>query len=368
MKKYFIFVVCFCFVQSIFGQMDLPASGNNPRATISEEVGITSITIKYSRPDVKNREGKIYGAGNLVTYGFSSFSFLTNKPTSPWRAGANENTTITFEHDVKVEGQALKAGTYGLHIALEADKATLIFSNQINAWGSFYYEEKDDALRVKVTPVALDKSVEWLKYEFIEHKEKSCTIAMQWEKLSIPFKVDVDVDNIVVATLRDQVKSSKGFNSTNMLQAAQFCLNKNINLEEALGWSNRAITGFGGVKSFVTMRNLATAYEKLNRLPQADSVMVEALTMAAPPQYLAYGRSLITQKRLDKAMDIFTANKAKNGDTFPVNQGLMFGYAAKGDFKNALMAAEKALTQAPEPAKKALEGQIGKLKEGKDVN
>ena len=117
------------------------------------------------------------------------------------------------------------------------------------------------------------------------------------------------------------------------------------------------------------MRNLATNYEKLNRLTQADSVMVEALTMATPPQYLAYGRSLIAQKRMDKAMDVFNANKAKNGDTFPVNQGLMFGYAAKGDFKNALMAAEKAKTQAPnEDAKKALDGQIAKLKDGKDVN
>ena len=369
MKKYLLFAVCLSFCSSIFAQMDVPPSGNNPRAMVSEEVGITSITIKYSRPDVKNREGKIYGVGNLVTYGFSTFSFVTNKPTSPWRAGANENTTITFEHDVKVEGQPIKAGTYGLHIALEVDKATLIFSNQSNAWGSFYYNEKEDALRVTVKPVALDKSVEWLKYEFIEHKENSCTIAMQWEKLSIPFKVDVDVTNIVLATLRDQVKSQKGFNSSNMLQAAQYSINNNGNLEEALGWSQRAITGFGGSKSYATLRNLATNYEKLNRLTQADSVMVEALTMAGPPQYLAYGRSLIAQKRMDKAMEIFNANKTKNGDSFIANQGLMFGYAAKGDFKNAVMSAEKAMSQAPnDGAKKALEGQIAKLKEGKDVN
>jgi Protein of unknown function (DUF2911) len=250
-------LLCFFLFFSVsfsFAQMDVPPSGGNPRATISEEVGITSITIKYSRPDVNKREGKIYGDGNVVPYGFTSNSFITNKNTAPWRAGANENTIITFEHDVKIDGQPLKAGSYGLHMAMAADNAMLIFSTQTEAWGSFYYEEKYDALRVNVKPAVLEKSVEWLKYEFVEHKEKYCVIAMQWEKLSIPFKVEVDVENIVLARLREQVTSQKGFNSNNMLQAAQYCLNKNINLEEALAWSIKAITGFQGQKSFITLR------------------------------------------------------------------------------------------------------------------
>ncbi len=350
-------------------QMDVPPSGGNPRATISEEVGITSITIKYSRPDVNKREGKIYGDGNLVPYGFTTNSFITNKNTAPWRAGANENTVITFEHDVTIEGQPLKAGSYGLHMAMAADNVTLIFSTQTEAWGSFYYEEKYDALRVHVKPVALDKSVEYLKYEFIEHKEKYCVIAMQWEKLSVPFKVEVDVDNIVLARLREQVTSQKGFNSNNMLQAAQYCLNKNINLEEALAWSVRAITGFQGQKSFITLRNLANAYDKLKRTTQADSTMDEALTIATANQYTAYGRQLITQKRTDRAMEILLASQKRYGDVSGVNNGLMSGYSAKGDFKNALKHAEKALTQATgDAARKQLEGYITKLKEGKDIN
>lgn len=352
-----------------FAQMDVPPSGGNPRAMVSEEVGITSITIKYSRPDVNKREGKIYGNGNLVPYGFNSNSFITNKNTAPWRAGANENTTITFEHDVKVEGKNLKAGTYGLHMALAADNATLIFSTQSDAWGSFYYEEKNDALRVDVKPAALDKSVEWLKYEFIEHKEKHCVVAMQWEKLSIPFKVEVDVDNIVIARLREQITSQKGFNSTNMLQAAQYCLNKNINLEEALQWSIRAINGFQGQKSFITLRNLANAYDKLNRTTQADSTMDEALTIATANQYTAYGRQLITAKRVDRAMEIFKASEKRYGDVWGVNNGLMSSYSARGDLKNALKYAEKALAQAPNDAsKKQTEDYIKQLKDGKDIN
>jgi hypothetical protein len=369
MKKSILLIAICLFAHICFAQLDLPASGNNPRATISEEVGITSITIKYSRPDVNKREGKIWGDGNLVTYGFSTSSFITNKNTSPWRAGANENTIITFEHDVKVEGQPIKAGTYSIHMAMGADNVVLIFNTQTEAWGSFYYDEKYDALRLNIKPVALDKSVEYLKYEFIEHKEKSCTVAMQWEKLSIPFKIDVDVDNIVLERLRSELNSRKGFTPALILTATQFCFNKNINLDEALTWSKRAIDGQGGQKTYITLRNLVTAYEKLNRIPGADSTMNEALLIATANQYTAYGRQLITQKRVDKAMDIFKANQKRYGDVFGVNNGLMSGYSAKADFKNAIKFAEKAILQTPnDVAKKQVEGFIIKLKEGKDIN
>ena len=369
MKLSALLIAIFFIANTAVAQLDLPPSGNNPRATISEEVGITSITVKYSRPDVNKREGKIYGDGNVVTYGFSTQNFTTNTNISPWRAGANENTTITFEHDVKVEGQAIKAGTYGLFMAMGADNVTVIFSSKSDAWGSFYYDEKYDALRVNVQPVALDKSVEWLKYEFIEQKEKSCTVAMQWEKLSVPFKIDVDVDNIVLARIREELTSRKGFTPAIILTATQFCFNKNINLEEALQWSKKAIDGIGGQKTYITLRNLATAYEKLNRIPEADSTMNEALLIATANQYTAYGRQLITQKRAGKALEIFKASQKRYGDIFGVNNGLMSGYSAKGDFKNALRFADKAMAQAPnDAAKKTLEGQIIKLKEAKDIN
>ena len=362
MKKTILFIAAFVFVQISFAQMDLPPNGGNPRATITETVGITDISLSYSRPDVNGREGKIWGT--LVTWGFSTQSLITNKNTNPWRAGANENTTITFEHDIKVEGKPLKAGTYGLSMAVWPDSVVIIFSNQTNAWGSFYYEDKNDALRVTVKPVALDKSVEYLKYEFIEQKEKYCVIALQWEKLSIPFKVDVDVDNIVIAKLREDVTGQKGFNQLNMLAAANYCLNKNINLEEALAWAQRA----AGLKSFATLNVLSTAYAKNNKLPQADSAMNEALVFANPNQYMGLGRSMITAKRLDRALEIFNANQKKNGDVYAVNAGFMSYYSSKADFTKALDYANKALVQAPEAQKGNINGFIAKLKEGKDIN
>ena len=366
MKKSLIFICLFIWSLSISAQLTQPDAAGNKKASVSERIGLTLVKIDYDRPAVKGREGKIWGG--LVHYGFKDLQYGTSK-AAPWRAGANENTVITFEHDVTIEGQPLKAGSYGLHMAMAADNVTLIFSTQTEAWGSFYYEEKYDALRVNVKPVTVDRSVEYLKYEFIEHKEKYCVIAMQWEKLSVPFKVDVDVDNIVLARLREQVTSQKGFNSNNMLQAAQYCLNKNINLEEALAWSVRAINGFQGQKSFITLRNLANAYDKLKRTEQADSTMDEALLIATANQYTAYGRQLITQKRADRAMEIFLASQKRYGDVSGVNNGLMSGYSAKGDFKKAILYAEKALAQATnDAAKKQLEGNIAKLKEGKDIN
>ncbi len=370
MKKIiFTGITLCCLFYFTKAQMDLPPSGGNPRATVSEEVGITSITIKYSRPDVNKREGKIFGDGNRVPYGFKDQNFVTGKNDAPWRAGANEATTISFEHDVKVEGKAIKAGTYALFMAMGTDNVTLILSNQAEAWGSFSYDPKEDVLRVDVKPVVLDKSVEWLKYEFIEHGEKHCVIAMQWERISVPFKITVDVDNIVIAKLRKEMTGNKSFIPALELQAAQYCLNRNINLDEALRWSQNAVSGPGGQRTYITLRNLAVAYEKLNRIAEADSIMAEALAVATVNQYTAYGRQLITQKRIDKALEIFKANEKRYGDIFGVNSGLMSGYSAKGDYKKALDYANKALAQAPnEPAKTTMNANITKLKEGKDVN
>lgn len=348
--------------------MDLPGNGGNIRASISEEVGITGITITYSRPGVKGREGKIWGG--VVANGFGAFNFVTGTNTSPWRAGANEATAISFEHDVKVEGKDLEAGTYALFIAMGTDDATLIFSRQTEAWGSFYYKPEDDVLRVNVKPVALDKSVEWLKYEFIEHEEKSCVIAMQWEKLSVPFKVEVDVYNIILARLREQMTGVKGFLSANLLHASMYCFEKGINMEEALGWAERAVTGRPfGQTSFSAYENLAGGYEKLNRPAEADSVMNVGLAVANISEYTAYGRSMIQQNRRDRALDIMLAAREKFGEVYAVNNGLSYAYSAKSSFAEALAYAEKALAQAPgDRAKTTAAANIEKLRAGKDIN
>ncbi len=349
-------------------QMDLPGNGGNIRAAVSEEVGITGITITYSRPRVKGREGEIWGG--VVANGFGAFNFITGTNTSPWRAGANEATVISFEHDVKVEGKDLEAGSYALFIAMGTDDATLIFSRQTEAWGSFYYKPEDDVLRVNVKPVALDKSVEWLKYEFIEHEEENCVIAMQWEKLSVPFKVEVGVYPIILARLREQMTGVKGFLSANLLHASMYCFEKGINMEEALGWAERAVTGRPyGQTSFSAYENLAGGHEKLTRPAEADSVMNVGLAVANIDEFTAYGRSMIKQNRGGRAVEIMLAAREKFGAVYAVNNGLSYAYSATGDFAKALAYAEKALAQAPgDRAKTTIAANIEKLKAGKDIN
>lgn len=363
-------LVTFLFVYlNSHAQLDIPGDGGNVKASVTEVVGITSITVNYSRPAVKGREGKIWGG--IVADDFGTFNFLTSSMSSPWRAGANEATTISFEHDVEVEGQHLKAGTYALFMAMQSDKATLIFSKQVEAWGSFYYKEEDDVLRIEVETSALENSVERLKYEFIEHHENYCILALQWEKRSVPFKIEVDVDDIVLNRIREQLISSKGFVSGNLLQASRYFFLKNSHLEEALSWAKKAVDGKPfGQTSYVTYQNLAMGYEKLNQLEKADSIMTIALRNENNLQrYNSYNRECIKKGRRKRAIEIMTIAKTEFGDVYQVNNGLSYAYSAEGLYDKALEHANIALTQATsEQSKSKVKENIAKLESGTDIN
>lgn len=367
MKKIFLSALSVIVGLAAFSQMDIPPDGGNSTAMVSEDIGITSITIKYHRPGVKGREGKIWG--NVVPYGFNAFNMIAGKPSSPWRAGANEVTTISIEHDVKVEGKDLKAGVYALFMAMGKDTVTIIFSKETEAWGTFFYQPEDDVLRIYVKPVALDKSVERLKYEFIEQQEKSVVITMQWEKVLVPFKVEADVDNIVLNRIKEQLMGSKGFASGNLVQIARYYYAKNSNLEEALGWAQRAVTGLPfGQSNYETARTLAIGYEKLNHFPQADSVMNSILSFSTITQYTSYGRNMISLKRSDRGLEVMLGAQKRFGDVYAVNNGLSYAYSAKADYTKALEFANKALAQAPPQTKATITANIEKLKAGKDIN
>jgi hypothetical protein len=148
-------------------------------AAVMEQIGITDVSISYGRPAVNGREGKIWGG--LVPYGFVDYHYGTSK-AAPWRAGANENTTIEFSTAVSVEGKPLAAGKYGFFVAMGPEKATLVFSKDNNAWGSFYYNPANDVLRVDVPVVKAAESVEWLTYAFTAETDSSAVV----------FKMDYD--------------------------------------------------------------------------------------------------------------------------------------------------------------------------------
>jgi hypothetical protein len=347
--------------------LTLAPSGGNKKASVSERVGLTDVTITYDRPGVKGREGKIWG--QLVHTGFADLGFGNTK-AAPWRAGANENTTISFTRPVKIEGQALAAGKYGFFIAFDPVEPTLIFSKNSGSWGSYYYDEKEDALRVKIKTQPLDKSVEWLKYEFMNQTENAATIALSWEKLMIPFKVETDYINDQLESFRNELRTDKGFIWQSWNQAAQWSVQRNVNLEQALQWADSATSpGFGGDKAFAAWSTKAQILDKLNRGSEAAAIMKNALAFANMGETHQYGRQLLQQKKNKEALEVFKSNHAKYPGQFTTIMGLVRGYSANGDYKTALQYAEKALPMAPDTNNKNnLNGMIDKLKAGKDVN
>ncbi|MEP6677137.1 MAG: DUF2911 domain-containing protein [Ferruginibacter sp.] len=353
---------------SVFSQgLITPPDGGNKKATTAERIGITDVTIHYDRPAVKGRDGKIWGG--LVHKGFMDLGFGTSK-AAPWRAGANENTTFTFSTDVKIEGQPLAAGTYGFFIAMGDGTATLIFSKNATAWGSFFYKESEDVLRVNVKTAPLAESVERLKYEFSDEKDNSAVVALYWEKLKIPFTVEVDYVKTQMESFRKELQSDKGFEWKAYDQAADFAAEHKTNLDEALEWSNYSINGvFVGQKNFKTLSTKAKILSASNKNAEADAVMKEAMPMATMQELHAYGRQLLREKKNKEALEVFIANGKKYPNVFTTNMGLMRAYSANGDYANALKYAKAAQPQAPDKANKdALENFVKMLEAGKDIN
>lgn len=370
MKKTIVLLLTSVVISNFsFTQIPLTVApnGGNKKASVNERIGLTDVAIHYDRPGVKGREGKIWG--QLVHTGFIDQGFGNSK-AAPWRAGANENTTIEFSTHVKIEGQSLPAGKYGFFIAYDPNEPTLIFSKNSSSWGSYYYDDKEDALRVKVKPSISDKSVEWLKYEFMNETENSATVALQWEKLLIPFKIEVDYVNTQLESFRKELRNENGFMWQSWDQAAAWCLQHNVNLEQALVWADTATGGtFGGDKAFQAWSTKAQILEKLNRPADAADIMKKTLAFASMNEIHQYGKQLLEQKKNKEALEIFKTNFQKNPNQFTTLMGLARGYSANGDYKNALKYANLALPLAPDNNNKnTVTAMIDKLKNGKDVN
>lgn len=340
--------------------------GGNKKASVSEQIGIVKISITYSRPGVKGREGKIYNTP-VAHYGFVDLGHGTTH-AAPWRAGANENTAITFSHPVKVEGHDLPAGSYGFFIALGEDESTLIFSKVANSWGSYYYDPEQDALRVAVKNVALDESVEWLKYEFIDQSENSATIAMSWEKRMIPFKVEADVHALQIAAFESDFRTTRPY--YDYIQAAQYCIQNNVALDKALAWMDHAIYfRVMGEKNFRTLSTKAAVLTKMGRTDEARKVMEEAIPLGNVTDVHYYARTLVNMKEKQEAFKVFKFNYDRNPNVFTTNVGMGRGYSALGDYKKALTYMKAALPQAPDELNKtSVEGMIKRLEEKQDVN
>src|SRR5262249_40324803 len=209
-------------VQAQSAVLDLPRDSQH--AQITQKIGITNITINYHRPLVKGR--KVFGG--LQPYG------------QVWRAGANENTTIEFSDAVAVEGAPLAAGTYGLHMIPREQERTGIFSQAPGSSGSLTYDQKEAALRVAVNPKASEFH-EALTYDFDDPKPNATTVTLRWDKVAVPFKVEVKTDEIVTASLHKQLRGLAQYTSDGWNDAANYFLTRKTNLDEALQDADRSI-------------------------------------------------------------------------------------------------------------------------------
>jgi hypothetical protein len=358
-----------------FAGLTLPPDGDNQHATVTQHIGLVTVTIDYHSPDVhapdgKDRRGNIWG--KLVPYGYTDDAFGTCSQC-PWRAGANENTTFTVSHDVKIEGQPLPAGSYGLHILTAAppEDWTLIFSKNSKSWGAFFYDPAEDQLRVKVKP-GKSEYHEWLTYEFTDRDPDHATAALKWEDVEVPWNITVDnMTDLYIAAIRNDLRNETGFQWQNWVNAAEYALQEkrpNDALEFADGAINRQ---FVGQENFRTLSVLARAQEAAGKTAEATATRDKALNhpTATAIDLHQYARQLLNSGKKDDALKVFELNAKRHPNAWPVNVGLARGYSAVGRYKDALKYAKLALAQAPDAQnKRVLEEGIKKLEAGKDMN
>ncbi|MCB0581613.1 MAG: DUF2911 domain-containing protein [Phaeodactylibacter sp.] len=314
------------------------------KAMVAEWIGLTKVKIEYHRPGVKGREGEVYGENAVVPYGASM----------PWRAGADENTTMYFEHDVTINGQPLAAGKYGFHILPTAGEWTLIFSKNNWSWGSYNYDQSEDALRVKAKPADLPESVEWLEYRFVNQTDNSADIELRWEKKKVQFTVATDVYAVTRASMEAELDGMLGFTWQGWNSAANYLLTADKDMETALAWADNAVNN---TKNFSTLSTKAQILEKLNRTADAKTAMEEAVPLATMTELHFYARSLIQQEKPEEAMKIFRMNREKNpNDNFTTLVGLARGNMALGNYKDAANYFRKAAPNAPQGQQEIYEG------------
>lgn len=317
----------------------------SPRAQFSQTFGITKVTIDYSAPKVirgsNDRTGKIWG--QQVPYGFRKINFF-GKGEIPWRAGADENTTIEFSTDVRVEGQPLAAGKYGLHMAIYEDNtATIIFSKNTTSWGSFWYNEAEDALRVKVNmeDIAFQNV---LNYSVTELDGLYAKFALSWENKRIPFKVEANTLDIVTNSLKDELRGAPGMTWEGKYFAARYLVQYNHEPELAAQWIEESINM---KKNYQNMLLKATLlFQQGNRealIPTLD----ETAQLADMNELNQLGYTLIQNNMLDKAIEYFELNVKLNPTDANVHNSLGEALVTKGDKKRAIKLFKKSNTLNP---------------------
>jgi tetratricopeptide (TPR) repeat protein len=338
------FVASLCSAQSAL--LDLPRKSQN--AEVSQTIGITSVTVKYSRPLVNGR--KIFGG--IVPY------------SEVWRAGANENTVITFADPVSIEGKPLDKGTYGLFMIPTQDQWTIIFSKINTAWGAFTYKQDEDVLQVTVKPATSDFH-DALIYDFDDLKPDSALVTLRWDKIAVPFKVSVNVPQVVEASLQKQFRGIVQYTWVSYDDAANYFLDAKTDLPQGLKYADLSIGAEERYDNLMTKSRILAA---MNKPDEAKTFAAQALAKADAPQSYQYARQLQRDNKQDEAFAIYRSIAKK----YPTN---LFAYAGlariavgDGNYDEAVKEMKLAKDAAPENAKSQIQGLINRLEAKENIN
>jgi len=315
----------------------------SPKAKAAQTVGVTEMAVIYSRPAVKGR--KIWGG--LVPYG------------TVWRTGANENTVVTFSTPVKVEGQPLAAGRYGLFTIPGETSWAVVFSKESRAWGSESYDPKEDVLRVTAVPQA-GEHVERLLFTFDDVTDSSTALTLRWEKLRLPVKVEVDRVATVTADLSGQLRGLPRFGWQGWNGAAQWLVSNGGDLDLAMTWVDKSI---GLQENGANLMTKAAILEKKGDAKTATDLRKKADEIATEAQRNNIGYQYLGAGQVDLAIATFQKNTKAFPNSWNVWDSLAEGYAVKGDKKAAIENYTKALSMAKdEVQKKRIEAELAKLR------
>ena len=311
----------------------------SPAATISQTIGISTVTVKYSRPAVKGRE--VWG--KLVPFGWNVQPFgLRNE--APWRAGANENTVIEFSHPVTVEGQTVPAGAYGLFFVINKDNTgEVVLSKEYRSWGSFFYDPKHDQQRSRIL-VREIPAVELLTFDFINLTKTGGELVLNWEKKQFPLKLEFSVDEIVMANAAEELKGPIGFTPQGFSSAANYAMQNNVNHEKALAWIDQALAQNN---NFNNLRIKSGLLKQTGKTAEADKMIIDGLAIATEAELNNYGYQLLGQGQHDKAIEILALNTTRHPKSANAWDSLGEAYATKGDKTNAIKNFKKSLSLNP---------------------
>ena len=326
--------------------LDLPRKSQN--AQVRQTIGITNVTVKYSRPLVNGR--KVWGG--LVPYG------------EVWRAGANENTVITFADPVTIEGKPLDKGSYGLFMIPTENEWTIIFSKTNTAWGAFTYKPDEDVLRVTVKPTASDFH-DALLYDFDQLTPDSAMVTLHWDKLAVPFKVAVDVPKIVEASLDKQFRGVVQYTWVSYNDAANYFLTYKVDLPEGLKYADRSVEIEERYDNLMTKSQILAAMGKTD---EAQKVTALALQKADAGQSYQYARQLQRDGKQDQAFAIYRDLAKKYPTNIYTYAGLSRIAVGAGNYDEAVKQMKLCLAAAPDNAKSQIQGLLNRLEKKEDIN